>query len=306
MKNIRHITIFLLIMTMTLLDSEVASADTITADVFIDMNVGNADGTTLTTTILNSSTIGTFSSWSLTPSTPTGLTVNIHKTDRLVPVIVGGTSYPTNHTSRTIALDNSHNFTIATLTSPSGHHVVSWGAWITFGPPDVGVSGVLFDYAGLYGALSGDFAMFQLSNGDGGTGYNIRLETNPDGVTTDSTNLTITPGSTYWITVVGNTDTSVCKLAVYTTAGTQLESITTPCYKGRVSPGVSNAEDIQDLKMGNNEVGTATATSYFENILVDYSTAVFPLGPGTPSTVASGKHGKLRGRLKIRGKNKLR
>src|SRR5438552_6263799 len=44
-----------------------------------------------------------------------------------------------------------------------------------------------------------------------------------------------------------------------------------------------------EISMGNGEIGTASgATSYFENMVIDYAQGVFPLGPGgtPPSTAA--------------------
>ena len=282
--------------------AEIVYATSTTADVFIDMNVGNADGTKLTTAILNSGTIGTFTAWTLNPTSPTNvMTVNHHNISLLGPVIVGATTYPITHTSRSIALNNATNNTYIELDIGSGHHSFSWGGWVTFGPPDLGVSSQIYDYVRQDTIGTGDFNVLQLSNGNGGAGYQIYIETNPDGNTTDGAGITITQGGTYWITMYGNTNTSVCSMSVYNTSGVLVGSESQACYKTLGSP---NNEDVQLLKIGNDEIGNDGGTSYFENFIVDYTNAVYPLGPGSSNAITTPV--KIHGKVKIRGRVKYR
>src|SRR6185503_9280394 len=53
---------------------------------------------------------------------------------------------------------------------------------------------------------------------------------------------------------------------------------------GSVVTSMTSGEDVLEIRMGNNEIGTAAGTtSYFENLVVDFTHAAFPLGPiGAP------------------------
>jgi len=43
---------------------------------------------------------------------------------------------------------------------------------------------------------------------------------------------------------------------------------------------MTTGEDVNKISLGNGEIGTASgATSYFENMVIDYTQGVFPLGP---------------------------
>jgi hypothetical protein len=248
----------------------------ITADVFIDMNVADAVGTTLSRTIMANGTIGAYSgSWTGSPEPPTGFSVGPHLHDRNAPVQIGSATYPPSYASKSMALDHAYSSRTETVSMPAGRRAVTIAGFITFGPANAGTSSKLFDYWVIQGGATGDFAALQLNNGRGGAGYGVTIETNPGGVTTRSPYITITPGATYWCVLKGDFTTGIARLAVYEIANWSLVGSVT-------SSQSAGGENVGWIKIGNSEYGTAPGTtSYFENIVIDYTAAAFPLGPGS-------------------------
>jgi hypothetical protein len=247
------------------------------ADVFVDMNVADPAGSTLSVPIMTNGTQGSYSRpWEETPEPPIGFTLGPHLHDRGAPVQVGSTVYATNHPSKSMALDHAYNYRTEHITIPTGHHAVSIAGFVTFGPQNAGSASELFDYWEIQARVSGDFAILQLDNGRGGHGYAVAIETNPNGVTTHSPYISIAPGATYWCVLNSDFTSGVARLALYDSASwSVVGSVTSVQSAGNQNVGWIN--------IGNNESGQAPGmTSYFENILIDYTSARFPLGPGAP------------------------
>lgn len=258
-------------------------------DAYID-GAGFGVGTTVTTTTLGSSTIGTANlsaGWSLSTSPITGMAGAAHQSGctLLGTVQVDGTVYPTNHSSQAISYD--HSQTLRTVrdgmgaTSNNAYKVFSMGGCLVTGPPSVAQgSAVLFD--DVYIADDGGhYAALQLNNGNcgGAAVYAVNLETNPSGVTTHSTCITLTPASTYWYSVFVDWSTPTAKFAIFDTTGAQVGST--------ITTTMATGAGFSEFRIGNNESGTATATSYFENTFVRYSGgAPFPLGPANTTQAA--------------------
>lgn len=253
------------------------------ADVFIDMNTGDANGTVLDPTILANGTIGTFAPpWIRAPVPPTGFTIDAHAASRtlLDEVVVGSTHYPTSHTSRPMRLLHTATpNTTVQIWFASTNRLCTVAGYITFGPANVGAGATLFDYVGIFSEV-GDYAMLQLANGNGGvgTGYDVTIESNPLGVTTHSAYAQITPGATYWFSLHADFSAGTCSLKMYDSTTALVVNLTGT---------TGNGGNFINVTIGNNEAGTDSATvSYFENLLVDYTTALDPLGPGSPTLSA--------------------
>ena len=131
----------------------------------------------------------------------------------------------------------------------------------------------LFDYVGILGEVTGGFAVLQLNNGADGV-YALSLEAS-EGGTHHSPNIVITPGATYWCVLKADYVGGTAYLNVYDPQQTLVGAVTTTMTTG---------EDVNKISLGNGEIGTASgATSYFENMVIDYAQGAFPLGPvGTP------------------------
>jgi hypothetical protein len=243
------------------------------------MATADANGTTITSTILNNGNIGPDESWTITPATPTGLTID----DGIGPAplesitVTGGGTFATNATFRSIAIDHTHNFIfIDRSLSSRSIRLLSVAGWITVGVPDEGVSSELYDYWGIYGEITGEYVVMQLDSGRGGVGYGINIETNPGGVTTHSAYITLTPGSTYWCALQADFTGGTARLNIYSTSGNLVGSVTLSQTTG---------ENIEKLRIGQIEAGTAIGTSYMKCVMLDYTNHVFPLGPGVAGAV---------------------
>jgi len=244
------------------------------ADIYVDL-LGSSQGQTLTASILATGTIGTSSGWDVSPSPLRAMSVAPHHQSLLTGVTVNGTTYPTTHASQSMAFDHSYDYSYALLNVPSGHAMCTVAGWIVFGPPNVGTASSVFDLVSIKN-LSGHFLILQLNNGNSNSAGVYAVHAHSDGNgSLVSADIVITPGSTYWFSLhadyLGGTGT----LSVFDTLGRQVGS--TQTIKQQTGGGCGW------VQIGNNEVGKAAGySSYFENILVDYTTAVFPLGPGAP------------------------
>src|SRR5262249_53920685 len=201
---------------------------------------------------------------------PNAFTVGAHRIDRAGAVTVDGVVYPTSHPSKSLALNHASSFSVVDVLIPSGHRAVTVAGYITFGAPQVDSSSELFDYVVIWGEVTGGYAALQLNNGGGGV-YALNIEASKSG-THHSPNIVITPGATYWCVLKADYVGGTAYLNVYDTQQTLVGAVTTTMTTG---------EDVNEISIGNGEFGTASgATSYFENMVIDYTQAVFPLGPG--------------------------
>jgi hypothetical protein len=256
----------------------------IVADYLLNMNTADANGVTVDATIMGNGIQGSNApTWAMTPATPTGLTIESHGSDRLdaVALRVSGTQFAAGSTSRRLAMEHTNPSTYAQCTLPSGAGVgaaCTVAGWITMGPPDVGVSSAgVFDLVAIHNVL-GHFAVLQLNNGNGGggTGYAVNIETDPAGVTTHSTYITLVPGTRYWFSLRADFVAGSANLSIYTTAGVLVGSVTASAH--------TTVSNINTVRIGNGEVGTAAGTTtYFENLVIDYLKAAHPLGPTGPA-----------------------
>src|SRR5262249_30255717 len=223
-----------------------------------------------------SGTIGANNGWVVSPN---AFTVGPHRFDRAGAVTVGGVLYPTSHPSKSLAIDNGNDFSTVEMMLPGGHRVLTIAGYITFGPPQVPQSlSKLWDYVGIWGKVTGGYAVLQLNNGLGGI-YALNVESS-DGGTHHSAKIIITPGATYWCVLRADYVSGTARLNVYD--ATQLTLV------GSVTTTMIKAEDINKVSFGNGENGVAAGvTSYFENMVLDYQ-GVFPLGPdGDPHSSVS-------------------
>lgn len=275
----------------------------IVVDNYLDMNDASADGTPLTTTILANGTIGAGLTWSVSPIPPPPFQLGTHRIAILDEIKVGSTVYPIGHASKAVKYDHATAGAIyGQAVIPTGKLAITMAGHITFGPPDAGVGGQLFDYCNFYEANTGDSVTLQLLNGNspGGKGYALNIETNWDGevthayATSHSPYITIVPGVTYWCCMQGNWLSGIARLNVYSADGGTLigavqktqSSLTAGSNTGTAPfTGVAGAF-VDRFKWGNNEVGVAAGTfSYWENFVLDYNSAKFPIVPAFSSLV---------------------
>lgn len=254
---------------------------TIRADVLVDIHDAAANNTLITTAILANSVVGEDAGFDAVPTPSTSMRIQAHRDNMLVDALIGTapaalTTCAANRNNRRFDYDNTkpNEYILIwfdTLSS-GAHRKVSIGGWFTFGPPNSGGAGMLYDYLVIFDAV-GVSATMQLRNGasGSGSGYGLNIETAPGGSTTHSANIDITPGGRYWCSFKANFKTAVAELNVYDTAGALVGAVTATI--------ATSTNDLLNVRIGNNESGNQGGTSSFENLVFDYTNAVFSMGP---------------------------
>lgn len=248
----------------------------ILADNLVDMNGTGSVGNTITTGMLNSGTQGVLGTWSIT-GTAASLTIAASGNDRLDTVILrgSGTSFAAAATHRRIAFDNANATTYCELTPPTGYNptAASISGWVTIGPANAGAGGQPFDMFTLLN-VNGNYTVFQHWNGASPTlnGYAINLHTNPGGVSTVTGDFSVSVGSRHWFSLQMNTVAQTAALNLYDTSGTLETAITASTNSGG---GV-----MSSVRIGNNQTGTSAGnTTFFEDLIIDWTNGTTPLGP---------------------------
>jgi hypothetical protein len=239
---------------------------TTAADLYLDMESGLA-GTEITTNLLNAGTRGQGGWWSLFPNSVTELTVSTSFDQPLGgTVTVGGTAYTDGGSSRSIACGNSRNRQFARFTFNAPKARVSLGCFVRLGNFD-GTSFGSYDQITMEGD-NGDYAVLNFQDFPGtdfvwemhtfaGLGAPIRIAAN----------------KTYWVTMLWDQPRLIARLQVYDPVNWTLvgssqlaiddETCDTICF-GRY--------DDHDA--------TSLASHYYDDLIVDLTTAKFPLLPG--------------------------
>lgn len=247
-------------------------------DQFVTMN-GQTVGSAVTTTNLAAGTEG-MSSWSRASShetfgpsqvaMPAAVTVN------------GGVTHDCGFATQSIALDdagNQNNGGFSNLTPASGHSVMVVSGWISNLPPNQGSSGSLWDLVKL-DTGGGSEAIVQLVSGtdqpqSNCSAYGIEIERTAGG-TAHSACITVSPGGTYFFSFkVDFSATALASLSLYTTNGAVFTQVGSTVTRTLGATGT-----ISTIFVGNAEFGTAPGvTTYFQNIMVDWTNHVFPNVP---------------------------
>jgi len=241
-------------------------------DVFIPMNTGSA-GNTISAATMAAGTIPSGSSW-IEPYTTGAMSLAAHRNSLPGPISVGGTTYSPSTSSQSIAYNNVVTHDTLQIAIPTGHQKITVAGFVTIGP--VGGSSnnnQLYDYWVIGGTSGINYATMSIDIGLGSLGeLDINSETHP-GSTEHSAPIQVVSGNTYWANLHVDFVAGQSTVALY--------NPTTLALVGQVT-GVMTAsgEDAVDLQIGNQEYGQQSGqTTYFENILIDYTNAVFPLVP---------------------------
>lgn len=242
----------------------------VTVNTFVDMEAGN-DADTLTTTILDACTHEAANgSWSISASPLTGFTVSADDLGTLnSPVTVSGITYT--------GAGGVHGWDY--------HHTANPDKNVNYAPVTPGTKMALgcFFKTTLAAGVFGSYDMFQIigTNGttavfqvqDGATVFAIAHGSSPIAGTTSSVgNVTMTTGTTYWINLLYDGVNSLCKVALFNPTTWAQVGSTLECA---IDPGVT----IQTVRIGCNGHGSRPDKhSYFDNLIMDWTTATFPLG----------------------------
>jgi hypothetical protein len=263
-------------------------------DEWLQMNTSSA-GTPLTSVILAAGAVGTpaLSSWTLDQSSSvvsstSAFTVAASQGGMGGSIIINGVTYPVGTPTQSLALNNSSNFTYVTsnnvFSSLALQQVVANG-FITLGYANAGtVGGKYSDLVLLNDTNSAAAVILQFNNGN--PCYCVDMETNGTNGSHRSSTIPVTQGHRYSFSLLFDEITGIAKLALFDPSNNF----------GQVGSTLSLIQDtgfdFAGLRFGNAETGTSSgATTYYENLMLDWTNHVFPNAPvpsGTPPAPPTG------------------
>jgi hypothetical protein len=251
----------------------------ITVDAYLDLVSPDPVGSPITGALLDLGTHGPMG-WS---GSPGGETLAASQIPLLQPITVrGDATYPPSHASRAIAYHHTSSFTFAEYQLPSGLSALTLAGYVRFGPSDVGSASQLYDLWSIKN-LPGHYCILQLRNGGAGasgTGYYVSIETDASG-TVHSPPVVVTPQAIYWVSLHASYVTGRCQMDVYGPATPSAAP-----FLASVTASQSTGGNVAIVQIGQNESGIDPGTSYFQDLVLDWSTpATFPLGPGSIGSI---------------------
>jgi hypothetical protein len=242
-----------------------------------------APGTQVTAAILNNGTLGSALSWSATMGNQSTMKVGGHVSgcNLGTNISVNGVTYTPSTPSQSFAYNDNTNFSDWQARTPGGTKVSVGFCFQSGIAPSA--TGSLVDRLVIY-SNTGHFAVFQQCPGGGGSCVDNKFWIETDGAngttTTHSGGIVIETGVPYWVTMQADFTTGVgrAQLAVY-----QAQPPYSQVGATVSAPLATQNESISSLRIGNDEIFTGNDTSYFENLIVDFTHAQFPLGVGNAS-----------------------
>ncbi|HKW64951.1 MAG TPA: hypothetical protein VJN89_20515 [Candidatus Acidoferrum sp.] len=255
-------------------------------DEWLQVNTSVA-GTPLTSAILGASAVGTpsLSSWTLDQASSvvtstSAFTVAASQGGMGGSIIVNGVTYPVGTPTQSFALNNNSNFTYVTTstTFPSGLRTVVANGFINLGYANAGtVGGKYSDLVLLNDTNSAAAVILQFNNGN--PCYCVDMETNGINGSHRSSTIPVTQGHRYSFSLLFDEINGTAKLALFdpsnnfTQVGSTLSLIQDTGF------------DFASLRFGNAETGTSSgATTYYEDIMLDWTNHVFPNAPVATGT----------------------
>jgi len=239
-------------------------------------------GTPLTSAILAAGAVGTppLSSWTLDQSSgvvssTSAFTVAASQGGMGGSINVNGVTYPVGTPTESLALNNNSNFTYVTTNSSSfqsGLRTVVANGFITFGPANAGFNGQNSDLVLLNDTNSSAAVVLQLNNGQ--PSYCVRIETNGTNGVQRSPNITLAPGHRYSFSLLFDESGGTAKLAMFDPSNNFAQVGST------VTVVQDTGFSFASFRFGNAEVGTSGGTTtYFEDLMLDWTNHVFPNAP---------------------------
>jgi hypothetical protein len=279
---------------------------TLPVDVLVSMDNGSILDALLSSLIITAGTLSSDTSFSWgTPPSAFSVGANQSACSNLGPVAMqgtGGAIYPANSlTGNSVAYNDADALTneVMTLSGTAASATqMSALVCITIGPPPQPSSGSDFDRF-LFWNNAGYYAVIQFNNGNGckpPSGYiGARIEVKP---TAHSSCIYVQPQQSYWFTLYWNINTGLTYLHAYTPQGTPIPCDTTIAgcttlpgdtianQTATVTAGDKGGGGFHQVYIGDNENGTSSGTTtYFQNVMVNWTTAPFPLFWTTTASV---------------------
>lgn len=251
-------------------------ATTPALDLYWDLE-NSTDGTAITSTIADSGThlTGATGSWAvLLNAGSNNMTVENDGEHSFGgrQVSVSDTPYTDSGSTRGMRIDHTDQDGVAKYfvwTKSSATADWSIGFWYKTTLPEQGFES--FTHAAMQDAGFAGFAAFNLQNFD--VGWNRTYYENADSLLVQGPN--IVSGTWYWVTMRFSATSNLGELAIFDEAFDQI-GVTASDVLGS-SPG--NCEQVQIGTIGGGLTSPGAYSTYFDDLIVDFTNAVFPLGP---------------------------
>jgi hypothetical protein len=253
-----------------------------TMDMWLQMNT-SSPGTTLTPTILANGTVsGTAFTWqtcvgsgSCSNTTSSAFTVAASQGGMGGSITVNGTTYPVGTTTQTLALSPGTSFVFAeTFSPPSGHQQVVANGYYTAG---TAVTNNM-DLLGLWD-VNGNWAVMQAQASGG-----VAIETGQP--TARSSTIALTAGHRYAFSLLFDEINGLGKLAMFDPSNGYAQvgsTVTSVMPTGSVAGNFY----LGHISIGNSETGSSSSTIYFEDLMIDWTSHIFPNVPQASSSSAT-------------------
>jgi hypothetical protein len=245
-------------------------------DGFITMN-GSPIGTRVTPAVMNAGTEGFVGgNWTVNDSN-VAISVGPNRFNLPMPIKVGNTVYPVGFATQSMQYDTFYSFNDMQGNFPDNNFSkVTISGFITFGIPNLLNQGASLSDLVRVDLNAGAFSCFQLFNGTApGDKYAVNIETDVSG-TTHSPFITVTPGASYWYSFKTDYGAGKATLNMY--------SLPNFTLVGSVIGGLKKGSNLSFVRIGNGEEAQSkdhTHFNYFEDTLIDWTNATFPLVPTT-------------------------
>ena len=258
----------------------ILSADAFAAtpvDIFQDMESGQ-DGDLLTPAIMNASSHGGGSKWSIHGRlwVSTKNSCNLPGPVTVGPVTVGPVTYPGAGGTRSWMFNDDNQLNYVKCTLPSRYSKITVACYYATG---VTIPWVQFDGINFIEATEGTWGVLQVETEDKGGPY-LRCHSASAGskTTYSPTHVKVTVGKPYWVNLHFDGKAGTVSGAVFDPAQGFAQVGAT-----MVAQSTARAKIYGSIRFGrtaaHGDHPDAKSQSYFNNIIVDYTQAAFPLLP---------------------------
>lgn len=244
-------------------------------DIFQDMQSGQ-DGDLLTAAIMNGSSHGA-AAWTITGRmwVRTG-----HSADLPGPVLVSNLTYAGTGGTRSWMFQDASQLNYAKCTLPGRYAKITVACYYATG---VTIPWVQFDSITLCEATEGTWGVLQVETEDRGGPYLRCHSASAGGKTTYSpTHVKVTPGKLYWVNLHFDGEAGRVCGVILDPANGFAQVGPTMVAQSRVGARVYGSIRFGQTS-AHGDHPDATTQSYFNNIVVDFSNARFPLLPPSGS-----------------------
>jgi hypothetical protein len=271
MKKLR-LTFTTLTMLTVLSASKLGAA--VPVDIFQDMEAGN-DGDLLTPAIMNASSHGAGSTWSINGRMWVSTR---HPANLPGPVTVGGATYNGTGGTRSWMFHDNNELNYVKCTLPGSYSKITVGCYYATG---VTIPWVQFDSINFLEVTRETWGVLQVETEDPGGPY-LRCHSASAGskTTYSPTHVKVEPGKLYWVNLHFDGDAGTVSGAVFNPAAGFAQVGKTMVARSTVAAKVYGSIRFGQTSAHGNHPD-ATTQSYFDNIIVDYTDAKFPLLPLT-------------------------